>query len=136
MHETYRKNLHCSSVRFGKICQTIAWNWHHLCLKAEPQCLLTIPPCNQILVLVWGLWGGFSSPHARGCWFYPQKNWKQLSRREVLRLQVDLFWGRNIRTVDKSKLLGITVQTTHSDEKCICPSICPCICFAETSFSE
>lgn len=48
-----------------------------------------------------------------------KNNWKQLSRRE-LRLQVELVWGRNTKTVNKSKLLGTALQIVYSDEKGIC----------------
>lgn len=100
-------------------------------LSAESHCLLATLPWNQVLVLVWELQGGSRSPYARGWQFKLQKDGKQLSRREELRLQVELFWGRNIKTVNKSKLLGTAVQTMYCDEK----GICTHICFAETTFS-
>lgn len=42
-----------------------------------------------------------------------KKNWEQLFGSEELKMQFELFWGRNIKTVDKNKLFGIAVLTPH-----------------------
>lgn len=70
-----------------------------------------------------------------------KKNWKQLFGTEELKMQFQLFWGRNIKTVCWQKqTLGYSSsdssQTMYSDDKSICPFFCPHICSAEITLSQ